>query len=161
MSGPINPVQYILMDPSVEMSEGKARAQAAHASVEGVRLSGGFDAREVQRWSLGGHYAKVVLGCTDLYITHKYLEDRGFPTAVIIDEGRTEFESPTMTALGSTIVNKNDPHTAATFGEFKLFRLPPVVVESDEEAFDRLKGRLGTSGGGLTDWLRERLRKKS
>ena len=145
----MNPVQYILLNKGLGMSVGKAAAQAAHASVEGVRLSARepngnpWDASIVNRWYRGGHYAKVVLECEDgaaLQIARQYIESRGFKTALIIDEGRTEIEPMSVTALGCEIVDKDFPHARETFGAFKLYGTPKA--ETDEEAYARIKAEL-------------------
>jgi hypothetical protein len=39
-----------------------------------------------------------------------------------IDEGMTEVDPHVMTALGVAIVDKDDPHTLATFSTFELYR---------------------------------------
>lgn len=126
----MNPVQYLILNKGARMSTGKAAAQAAHASVEGVRLSAKepwgnpWDTSIVNRWYQGGHYAKIVLEAADelaLLKAERYIRDRGFKTALIIDEGRTEFLSLTSTALGVEIVNKDEPHVQQTFSAFKLY----------------------------------------
>lgn len=127
----MNPVQYIILNKGLNMSTGKAAAQAAHASVEGVRLSAKepngnpWDSSIVNRWYRGGQYAKIVLEVPDslaLHTTHRYITDRGFKATMIIDEGRTEFGGVlTPTAIGVEIVDKNFAHTADTFGQFKLY----------------------------------------
>lgn len=131
----MNPVQYIFLTTSVPMTTGKAAAQAAHASVEGLRLNakdGGnpWDSSIVNLWYRGGHYAKVILGTNDPILTQKYLKDRGFDSALIIDEGRTEFdEDLTATALGCPVLDKDQGHVRETFSVFSLFSSPsPVVV---------------------------------
>ncbi len=63
----------------------------------------------------------------ELQVQQKYIEDRGFKTSLIIDEGRTEIDPFTPTALGVEVLNKNNPHVAATFGEFRLFSDPRDV----------------------------------
>lgn len=131
----MNPVQYIIADHTLGMSPGKLAAQVAHASVEGVRISARepngnpWDASIVNRWYRGGSYAKVVLQADDLAIAERYIRDRGFKTALIIDEGRTEFDGRlTPTAIGVEIVDKDLPHVKATFGEFKLYAAEPQWV---------------------------------
>lgn len=112
------------------MSTGKAAAQAAHASVEGVRISARepngnpWDASIVNRWYRGGHYTKIVLEVADaeaLRVAKDYIEARGFKTSLIIDEGRTEIEPMSMTALGVEILDKDQPHVRETFSVFKLY----------------------------------------
>jgi peptidyl-tRNA hydrolase len=121
----VSPVQYIFLDRTLDMSTGKAAAQASHASCEGVlrhHAVWGADSALYKAWRSGNHYAKVVLECDDLFVVKEYLASRGFPTELIIDEGRTEFGGKlTPTALGTLIVDKDDPHTKATFGHFDLY----------------------------------------
>lgn len=116
---------YLFLNRGLGMSTGKAAAQAAHAAVEAYIISNP-DMR--QAWHLGGHYTKIVLDCEDaehmLTIQH-YIEERGFKTAPIIDEGRTEIKPMSRTALGVEIVDKADEHVAATFSVFKLYPKDP------------------------------------
>lgn len=122
------------------MTPGKLAAQVAHASVEGYRLAckRGADLTVrsncatfeetgiVNRWRRGGHYAKVVLACDDLRTAQEYIEARGFKTCLIIDEGRTEIDPLTRTALGVEIVDKDSGHVSDTFGIFRLYRPKPA-----------------------------------
>jgi len=134
----LNPVQYIIMDPNLDMGEGKALAQAAHASVEGVRISAKepwgnpWDSTIVNRWYQGGHYAKIVLQADDLEIAERYIRERGIKVQPVIDEGRTEFGGVlTFTALGSEIVDKDLAHVRETFSVFKLYpqrRTPTMII---------------------------------
>lgn len=104
------------------MTPGKIAAQAQHAAVEAFRIS---DSAMLDAWYLGGHYCKLVMLAEDdvhLITIQKYIEDRGFKTKLIIDEGRTEIRPLSTTALGVEVVDRDDPHTAATFGEFKLYK---------------------------------------
>ena len=120
------------------MSAGKMAAQAAHASVEGVRLSARtpngnpWDASIVNRWYRGGHYAKIVLEVADtqaLLVAKEYITSRGFQCALIIDEGRTEIQPMTPTALGCEVVDKDSPHARETFSAFRLYTDPPPLVK--------------------------------
>jgi peptidyl-tRNA hydrolase len=106
------------------MSTGKSAAQAAHAAVEAYI---GSDSNIRNVWWLGHHYTKLVLEAEDeshLHTIQKYIEDRGFRSRLIIDEGRTEIRPHTATALGVEIVDKDDPHVEATFSTFKLYKDP-------------------------------------
>lgn len=137
----MNPVQYIIANEGAGMSPGKLAAQVAHASVEGLLKTYRRDEREpgiliepniVRLWRCGGHYAKVVLGVkdsVDLLLVRDYLYERDFKVATIIDEGRTEFDGLTYTAIGVEIVDKYNPHVRATFGEFKLYGSNPSEPE--------------------------------
>ena len=130
------------------MSKGKFAAQAAHAAVEAYKLP----AHEWTRhyWDeCGKHYAKVVLQADDLLLAQKYIEDRGFKTALILDEGRTEFDADLTPAfLGVQIVDKDNAHVAATFSTFKLFKDPayePSLVVWEDPVKRTFK-----------DWIKER-----
>lgn len=130
----MRPAMYTFINRGLGMSPGKLAAQAQHAAVEAYRLTDSLERGigEHQRkqhvrdeWRVGGHYTKLVMLAEDdvhlLTIKH-YLEERGFATALIIDEGRTEIKPHSMTALGVEIVDRDDPHTAATFESFKTYR---------------------------------------
>lgn len=128
----MDPVLYIFLNKGLGMSTGKSAAQAAHAAVEAYKLtmgavnSGNQTAQDVERaWYEGGHYKKIVLEARDrhqLRDIERYLNDRRFRTALIIDEGHTEIAAFSPTALGVELVDKDNSHVAATFGEFKLYR---------------------------------------
>lgn len=122
----MDPVLYIFLNKGLGMSTGKSAAQAAHAAVEAYRLTP-EDSNLLRLWYKGGHYKKIVFEARDrhhLRDIERYINDRGFKTSLIIDEGHTEIAAFSPTALGVEIVNKDEPHTAATFGEFKLYRDP-------------------------------------
>jgi PTH2 family peptidyl-tRNA hydrolase len=121
----MRPVMYIFINRELNMSVGKAGAQAAHAACNAMRRS---DPKMVEAWFLGGHYTKLVMEAADaatLDTYERYINDRGFRTELIIDEGRTEIPPMSKTALGVEIVDKSDEHVLATFGEFKLYPKTP------------------------------------
>src|SRR5688500_3482140 len=130
----MKPAMYIFLNKGLGMSTGKASAQAAHAAVEAYRLSVedggkiGDDGKVlVDEWYKGGHYMKLIMEARDeaqLHTIERYLNDRGFKTTLIIDEGRTEIAPLSATALGVELVDKDDPHTEATFSSFKLYKDP-------------------------------------
>jgi peptidyl-tRNA hydrolase, PTH2 family len=134
---------YIFINKGLGMSTGKTAAQAGHAAVEAFRLS---DPELIEQWYLGHHYAKYVMECRDrdhLLDTFRYLVERGFNAKLIIDEGHTEIPAITATAIGVEIVDKDDPHTAATFESFKLYRdLTPEYPEGMSPDY-----RLGFTAG--------------
>lgn len=144
----MKPVQYIIADAEIgrRMSKGKFGAQAAHASVEGLRLNAKsewgnpWDTSIVNRWYRANHYTKIVLMADDLHTTYAYITDRGIPMARIIDEGRTEFDGAlTLTMLGSPVVDKDVAHVAETFGTFRLYEEPqqPKVIIIETDRLDR------------------------
>lgn len=122
----IDPAMYIFINEELGMSRGKIAAQAAHAAVEAFRLTPD-DSNILRLWYQGGHYKKLVLSARNgvhLQVIERYLNDRGFKTVLIIDEGMTEIEAHQATALGVEVVDKNEPHTKASFCAFKLLRDP-------------------------------------
>lgn len=132
----MKPAMYIFINKGLGMSTGKTAAQSGHAAVEAYRIS---SCELIKEWRKGLHYAKYVMECRDtehLLTTERYLNERGFKTALIIDEGHTEIAPITPTALGVALVDKDDPHTAATFQSFKLYRDPkpgPYYISGYEE----------------------------
>lgn len=120
---------YLISTPRVPMTKGKFAAQAGHATMLGMELSPENWLSHCWRWR-GGQYAKVVLMADDLDLAAEYIRDRGILVGKVIDEGRTEFGADlTTTFLGSQIVDKDDANVKATFGAFKLYREPVVVLE--------------------------------
>lgn len=126
------------------MSAGKVAAQSSHAAVEAFRIS---DQTLIDAWYVGGHHTKLVMEARDtehLLVIDRYIRERGFKTHLVIDEGRTEIEPHTPTALGVEIVDRDDEHVAATFGEFKTFRSPrPPKPEDKAVAPAKTKRRFG------------------
>lgn len=145
----MKPALYIFINEGLRMSPGKIAAQAGHAAVEAALISNGVTAgnqiTEEQAaiwdaWRLGLHYAKYVMSARDsehLLCIERYLNERGFKTVLIIDEGHTEIDPIQPTALGVALVDKDDEHTAATFSSFKLFRQPRPTEPLDP--LDQLK----------------------
>lgn len=145
----MKPAMYLFVNKGLGMSPGKIAAQAGHAAVEAALLShpavaahsdqyGNVVNYSLDRqnalwdaWRTGLHYAKYVMAARDsehLSMIERYLRDRGFRTALVIDEGHTEIEPIQATALGVALVDKDDPHAEATFSSFKLFRQPAFAV---------------------------------
>lgn len=131
----MRPAMYIFINEGLDMSPGKIAAQAGHAASEATLIShpGLLPAPESgagllwSKWREGLHYMKLVMSARDsehLLSIERYLNDRGFRTALIIDEGHTEIDPITPTALGVALVDKDDEHTAATFSSFKLLKQP-------------------------------------
>ena len=118
----MRPAMYIFLNRKLGMSTGKAGAQTAHAAVEAYRIS---HSQMLNAWYEGGHYCKLVMSAENadqLSIIRHYLAERGFNTKLIIDEGRTEIEPFSVTALGVEVVDRDDPHVKATFEGFKLYK---------------------------------------
>jgi peptidyl-tRNA hydrolase len=132
-----NVVQYLFANRGVGMPSGKLAAQIGHASVESYIIS---NPKLIKRWRLGGHYTKLVMlarDTNDLRTIQQYIEDRGFKTKLIIDEGLTEIPKFTPTALGVEIVDKEDPHVLATFSSFELYRDKPKLQHKLKKVIKR------------------------
>jgi peptidyl-tRNA hydrolase len=130
----MKPAMYIFINRGLGMSPGKIGAQAGHAAAEATLLSAPYEPNSSYRperkplwnaWREGLHYAKYVMEARDtehILLIDRYLNERGFRTHLVIDEGHTEVPSMSATALGVALVDKDDPHTSATFSSFKLYR---------------------------------------
>lgn len=117
----MKPAMYLFLNRGLGMSTGKSAAQVAHAAVEAYLVS---DPTLQVAWNDGGHYTKLVMVADDaeqLTTYREYIEERGFKTRLIIDEGRTEIKPFSKTALGVEIVDKADDHVLATFENFTLY----------------------------------------
>lgn len=166
---------YIFINKGLRMSPGKIAAQAGHAAVEAALISNGITvgsrittekARLWDAWRQGLHYAKYVMEARDnehLRDIQTYLQARGFETVLILDEGHTEVPPISPTALGVALVDKDDPHTAATFSTFSLYREPrpfEVVTPTDaqlsalRESFRRHYDDAEDQKGVIRRWFR-------
>lgn len=118
----MRPAMYIFVNRDLGMSAGKMAAQAAHAAVEGFRIS---RPSMIEEWYKGGHYTKLVMLARDadhLDAIKHALEERGFRTVLIVDEGMTEIAPHSKTALGIEIVDRDDEHTGKSFSGFQTYR---------------------------------------
>lgn len=116
------PVMYIFVNKGLGMSTGKVGAQVGHGAIEAYKIS---RPDLTAKWEEGGHTTKLVMQARDtehLLSIERYLNDRGFATYLIIDEGRTEIPPFTPTVLGVEIVDKSDPHTLASFESFETYK---------------------------------------
>jgi PTH2 family peptidyl-tRNA hydrolase len=134
---------YIFINSDLGMSPGKVAAQASHAAVEAYRIS---NDTLVEDWYNGGHYTKLVMdggNSSTLLIIERYLKERDFKVKLIIDEGRTEIARFSPTALGVEVVDRDDPHTAATFESFSTLKAPSKLRTPWRRAslWDLLRGR--------------------
>ncbi|MFB6181159.1 MAG: peptidyl-tRNA hydrolase Pth2 [Candidatus Nanohalobium sp.] len=92
------PKQAIILREDLELSTGKAAAQAAHASLKAYEKA----SREVkEEWKSSGS-KKIVLEAGDDVLQQKLeLSDRkGVPASEVRDAGFTEVDPGTRTALG-------------------------------------------------------------
>lgn len=90
--------QAIVLRNDIDMSTGKAIAQACHASLNSYRSS---SADDVEKWEKEGS-KKVVLESDESGITerHTMAKQNGLPSYLVKDAGLTEVKPGTVTALG-------------------------------------------------------------
>ena len=87
------PVMYFVVNADLKMGAGKMAAQVAHAAIDVYRQQ---RSPYQQEWVRGSH-AKVVLTAPEntLFLLHEK-----YPHSVlIVDEGRTQIESGSITVL--------------------------------------------------------------
>lgn len=129
---------YIVANQGLGMSPGKLAAQVAHAAVKAYALS--YSVR-VQKWNETG-YTKIVLAARDtehLLSVERYLKEK-LPetnTFLVVDEGRTEIDPHTPTALGVEIVDKEDPAVQFAFADLKTYREPKKQIEHPRRILGR------------------------
>jgi PTH2 family peptidyl-tRNA hydrolase len=120
-----NPVMYIFANKSINMSPGKMAAQVAHAA---VKASDGSTESIRNAWNEYGFYTKLVMQARNaehLKNIQQYLKERGITSWLIIDEGRTEIEKHTPTALGVEIIDKDTK--GEIFKSFDLYK-PELTI---------------------------------
>lgn len=118
----MKPVMYLFLNRGLGMSKGKSSAQVAHAACKALRIS---KPSVTADWDLGQHETKLVLLGEDeqhMLNVERYINDRGYATALVIDEGRTEIKPHSITALGVEILDKSDPNVLACFESFKAYK---------------------------------------
>jgi PTH2 family peptidyl-tRNA hydrolase len=127
---------YIFANAGLGMSPGKLAVQCSHAAVEAYRISQGQFSPLLDDWLAKG-YTKLVMEARDtehLLSIERYLKQKGYNSALIIDEGRTEIDPHTPTALGIQIVDKESELVQFAFSDFKTLKPPK---ETDPyEAFE-------------------------
>lgn len=110
--------QYVIVPKDPDMSRGKIASQVAHATY--FALEKFKDKKLVKEWERTG-CCVIVLECKDvtaLLSADKYLDQWNIPHHLYIDEGHTEVDALTPTALATGII-KDDSQWM--FEQFKLF----------------------------------------
>jgi peptidyl-tRNA hydrolase len=128
----MKPIQYVIINKSLEMSAGKVAAQAVHASIMAGTNAGD------KKWKLSNQRWVCVLEATDaeqLRSFKTYLAERGITTSLIIDEGVNEIQAYSVTALATEILNKNETDELGYFRPFKLYQ--QTEINSSWEAVGR------------------------
>lgn len=132
----MRPVQYIIANQGAHMSPGKLAAQVAHAAVKGVAHDMLSGTPIYWEWNKTGH-TKIVLAARDndhMLWAERYLVGEGFHGFLIIDEGRTEVDTLTPTALGFPILDKDDEKVQFAFETFKLYKDPTWEWANSKQA---------------------------
>lgn len=115
----MNPVIYIFMNKSLNMSAGKLAAQAAHAAMRvGLRTDNG-------NWIEHPHQTILVMEARDeshLRSISEYLAERNIMTYRVIDEGVNEIDPHVWTALATSVLDKDDENTQKALSTFSLYR---------------------------------------
>lgn len=122
MSTIINPIMYIFINKGLGMSSGKIASQAAHAAIMGTINAG--EAHGID-WENAPHRTVIILEAnSDLEMRNirEYLEQRDIKTSMIIDEGINEIAPHSITALATSILDKDDEEVKTKLSSFKLFR---------------------------------------
>lgn len=127
------PVIYIFLNKKLNMTVGKAAAQAAHAAAMAVVNS---PQESVNKWEDAVHRTMIVLEARDnehLQNISEYLGQRHLHVLKIVDEGANEVEPHSWTALATQILDKENEHVEQTFRTFKLYRdAIRVVLEMEK-----------------------------
>lgn len=158
----MKPAMYIFMRKDLRMSTGKAAAQAAQAAACALRLRP--DANLTNQWFRGGHHMVLVMECRDrdhLVDSERYVNDRGFATAMQVDEGHTEVDPITPTCFATEIVDKDWPHASETFGTFRLYKPDYTIIDTSRlthAEYQQIKHWIneGWTTERINEWLRKR-----
>lgn len=111
--------QFIFLPIKPIMSKGKLASQSAHASY--FALKNQKNKKLINKWEITGNCVIVfeVKNQLSLIQIDKYLEQWKIPHHLYIDEGHTEVEPLSATALATGIIKENDQWI---FEKFKLFK---------------------------------------
>lgn len=93
--------QVIIIRKDLNMRKGKMIAQGCHASLKVYKRYKDTDPDKFKLWEIGGE-TKIVVGVDsgqELVNLYAEAQLQGLFSAIIRDEGRTEFKEPTLTAV--------------------------------------------------------------
>ncbi len=97
--------QFVIVPKRPKMSKGKMASQVAHATFMALENT---DKKLIEDWKKSG-MCVIVLECKNeikLYGIAKYLEQWKIPNHLYIDEGITEIEMGTATALATGVMTE-------------------------------------------------------
>lgn len=116
------PTIYIWLPLSLQMTCGKASAQAAQAAAMAVIRSG---SAKQKMWADAPHRTIIVLKASDelnLRNIKDYVEEREIQTSLIVDEGVNEITPHSCTALATEIVDRDDGNISLVLSSFELYK---------------------------------------
>ena len=152
-----NPLIYIVLNGELEMSPGKAVAQAVHAA---MLLEGNYDGLFV-----AGYKRTVVVLEAENGETIKnlleYLQGAGIFAAYYIDENSESKKPYQITALAVEPINSDDEEKRSIFEDFPLFGGSIMVHKVNNFGFttDKVKVKNGTKIE--SNWLFRLLKRSS
>lgn len=134
----INPVLYVILNGSLNMSPGKAAAQAVHAAMmlpEDARSEFTGDDRPYKR-------TVIVLEAKDgvqMDNIVDYVDNAGLKCEYYIDEGKNEVDAFSFTAMAVETIDENDEEAREIFSALPLYGKIPEIDEydDDEEQYDK------------------------
>ena len=117
----MNPVVYIFLNKELQMSTGKACAQASHAvAMSLIKTS----VKQKDNWLKSPHRTIIILEARNeehIKNIKQYLLEREIKTSAIIDEGVNEIDPHVYTALATEVLNKDDEFVSLALSSFKLY----------------------------------------
>lgn len=116
--------QYVIVPKSPKMSAGKIASQVAHATMmalEKYRAEGRRSRFRFDIWKDTGMTVIVLQARNTLHLTHlsMYLDTANIANHMYIDEGKTEVEAGTPTALATGLIDEDNEWR---FKGLKLFK---------------------------------------
>lgn len=152
----MTPAMYIFVRKDLAMSVGKCGAQTAQAAACALRLKP--DANLTNQWFRGGHHMVLVMEVRDrehLLDAERYINDRGFQTAMQVDEGHTEVDPITPTCFATEIVDKDWGHARETFSSFRLYSDPSDVNILRQPQHPSRRGAISGAYKAPSDWWKK------
>lgn len=137
-----NPILYVILNKELNMSAGKASAQAVHAA---MMLEGNYS------WLFSSAYKRTVVvleaeNSDQIRSLWEYLKTAGIFSDYYIDEGFNEVGPYSVTALAVEPIAYDDEEKRSIFRPFSLFNANPY-----ESALDGLTRISHSYRGGLVE----------
>jgi peptidyl-tRNA hydrolase len=113
-----SPLIYILLNGELNMSPGKAAAQAAHAMASLHNYNG------IETFSEKTKRTVIVLEASNqqqMQNLESYLDELDIPAATYTDEGYNEVEAYSVTAMAVGPIEASDQETRMIFAPFHMY----------------------------------------